>query len=35
VSAGQRVTIIYQCTVMLASDRYAMVDNRMGFFLVP
>jgi len=32
---GQRVTGIYRCNILLASDRYAMLDNGMGFTLVP
>jgi len=32
---GQRVTGIYRRSIMLASGRYAMLDNSMGFALVP
>jgi len=32
---GQRVTGIYRRSVMLASGRYAMLDDGMGFSLVP
>ncbi|WP_075255856.1 relaxase/mobilization nuclease and DUF3363 domain-containing protein [Herbaspirillum camelliae] len=32
---GQRVAGIYRRSVMLASDRYAMLDDGMGFSLVP
>jgi len=32
---GQRITGIYRRSVMLASGRYAMLDNGMGFTLVP
>ncbi|MCI4214285.1 relaxase/mobilization nuclease and DUF3363 domain-containing protein [Dickeya dianthicola] len=35
VSDGQRVSGIYQRSVMLASGRYAMLDDGMGFSLVP
>lgn len=32
---GQRVTGVYRRSVMLASGRYAMLDDGMGFSLVP
>jgi Protein of unknown function (DUF3363) len=32
---GQRVSGIYRRSVMLASGRYAMLDDGMGFSLVP
>jgi len=32
---GQRVAGIYRCSVMLASGRYAMLDDGKGFRLVP
>lgn len=32
---GQRVVGIYRCSVMLASGRYAMLDDGIGFSLVP
>ena len=35
VADGQRVAGIYQRSVMLASGRYAMLDDGMGFSLVP
>lgn len=35
VTDGQRVAGIYRRSVMLASGRYAMLDNGMGFSLVP
>ncbi|WP_416188504.1 DUF3363 domain-containing protein [Pseudomonas aeruginosa] len=35
VTDGQRVAGIYRHLVMLASGRYAMLDNGMGFSLVP
>ena len=35
VADGQRVAGIYRRSVMLASGRYAMLDNGMGFSLVP
>jgi len=35
VSEGQRVVGIYRRSVMLASGRYAMLDDGMGFSLVP
>ncbi|KAB0622076.1 relaxase/mobilization nuclease domain-containing protein [Castellaniella defragrans] len=35
VADGQRVAGIYRCNVMLASGRYAMLDDGMGFSLVP
>ncbi|EVT87813.1 type VI secretion protein [Pseudomonas aeruginosa VRFPA09] len=35
VADGQRVTGIYRRSVMLASGRYAMLDDGMGFSLVP
>ncbi|MCW0425467.1 hypothetical protein NB713_003410 [Xanthomonas sacchari] len=35
VADGQRVAGIYRCSVMLASGRYAMLDDGMGFSLVP
>ncbi len=35
VAAGQRVAGIYQREIMLANGRYAMLDDDMGFFLVP
>ncbi len=35
VSEGQRVAGIYRRSVMLASGRYAMLDDGMGFSLVP
>lgn len=35
VTDGQRVTGIYRRSVMLASGRYAMLDNGKGFSLVP
>ncbi len=35
VSDGQRVTGIYRRSVMLTSGRYAMLDDGMGFSLVP
>ncbi|MEW7980955.1 MAG: relaxase/mobilization nuclease and DUF3363 domain-containing protein [Candidatus Sedimenticola endophacoides] len=35
VSEGQRVAGIYRRSVMLASGRYAMPDDGMGFSLVP
>ena len=35
VAEGQRVVGIYRRSVMLASGRYAMLDDGMGFSLVP
>ncbi|RIZ35912.1 type VI secretion protein [Pseudomonas aeruginosa] len=35
VTEGQRVAGIYRRSVMLASGRYAMLDDGMGFTLVP
>jgi hypothetical protein len=35
VTDGQRVTGIYRRSIMLASGRYAMLDDGMGFSLVP
>ncbi|AMN47100.1 type VI secretion protein [Steroidobacter denitrificans] len=35
VADGQRVSGIYRRSVMLASGRYAMLDDGMGFALVP
>ena len=35
VSDGQRVVGIYRRSVMLASGRYAMLDDGIGFSLVP
>jgi hypothetical protein len=35
VNDGQRVAGIYRRSVMLASGRYAMLDDSMGFSLVP
>jgi hypothetical protein len=35
VADGQRVAGIYRRSVMLASGRYAMLDDGMGFSLVP
>ncbi|WP_186072190.1 relaxase/mobilization nuclease and DUF3363 domain-containing protein [Burkholderia gladioli] len=35
VADGQRVAGIYRRSVMLASERYAMLDDGMGFSLVP
>ncbi|NYT80294.1 relaxase/mobilization nuclease and DUF3363 domain-containing protein [Alcaligenaceae bacterium] len=35
VTDGQRVTGIYRRSVMLASGRYVMLDDGMGFSLVP
>ncbi|HHF0054810.1 TPA: DUF3363 domain-containing protein, partial [Pseudomonas aeruginosa] len=35
VADGQRVAGIFRRSVMLASGRYAMLDDRMGFSLVP
>lgn len=35
VSEGQRVAGIYRRSVMLASGRYAMLDDGLGFSLVP
>jgi type IV secretory pathway VirD2 relaxase len=35
MSDGQRVSGIYRRSVMLASGRYAMLDDGMGFSLVP
>ena len=35
VAEGQHVTGIYRRSVMLASGRYAMLDDGMGFSLVP
>jgi type IV secretory pathway VirD2 relaxase len=35
VSEGQRVAGIYRRSIMLASGRYAMLDDGMGFSLVP
>ncbi|MFT3719271.1 relaxase/mobilization nuclease domain-containing protein [Pseudorhodoferax sp.] len=35
VGEGQRVTGIYRRSVMLASGRYAMLDDGLGFSLVP
>ncbi|EMB4104818.1 relaxase/mobilization nuclease and DUF3363 domain-containing protein [Pseudomonas aeruginosa] len=35
VGDGQRVTGIYRRSIMLASGRYAMLDDRMEFSLVP
>jgi len=32
---GQRVAGIYRCSVMFASGRYVMLDDGMGFSLVP
>lgn len=35
VSVGQRVSGIYRRSIMLASGRYAMLDDGRGFSLVP
>jgi len=35
VTDGQRITGIYRRSIMLASGRYAMLDNGLGFSLVP
>jgi len=35
VTDGQRITGIYRRNITLASGRYAMLDNGMGFTLVP
>ncbi|WP_440530990.1 DUF3363 domain-containing protein [Serratia marcescens] len=35
VADGQHVAGIYRRSVMLASGRYAMLDDGMGFSLVP
>lgn len=35
VADGQRVAGIYRLSVLLASGRYAMLDDGMGFSLVP
>lgn len=35
VADGQRVAGIYRRSVMLASGRYTMLDDGMGFSLVP
>jgi hypothetical protein len=35
VAEGQRVAGIYRRSIMLASGRYAMLDDGMGFSLVP
>ena len=35
VADGQRVASVYQRSVMLTSGRYAMLDDGMGFSLVP
>ncbi|CAD5106133.1 relaxase/mobilization nuclease domain-containing protein [Zestomonas carbonaria] len=35
VTDGQRVAGIYRCSVMLASGRYAMLDDGKGFSLMP
>ena len=35
VADGQRVAGVYRRSVMLASGRYAMLDDGMGFSLVP
>jgi len=35
VADGQRMVGIYRRNVMLASGRYAMLDDAMGFSLVP
>ncbi|WP_430501970.1 DUF3363 domain-containing protein [Escherichia coli] len=35
VTDGQRVAGIYRRSVMLSSGRYAMLDDGMGFSLVP
>jgi len=35
VADGQRLTGIYRCSVILASGRYAMLDDSMGFSHVP
>ncbi|HFK3918577.1 TPA: DUF3363 domain-containing protein, partial [Klebsiella pneumoniae] len=35
VADGQRVAGIYRRSIMLASGRYAMLDDGMGFSLVP
>ena len=35
VADGQRVAGIYRRSVMLASGRYAMLDDDLGFSLVP
>jgi hypothetical protein len=35
VSDGERVTGIYRRSVLLASGRFAMLDDGMGFSLVP
>jgi len=35
VADGQRVAGIYRCSAMLASGRYAMLDDGVGFSLVP
>lgn len=35
VTDGQRVVGIYQRSVMLVSGRYAMLDDGVGFSLVP
>jgi type IV secretory pathway VirD2 relaxase len=35
VADGERVSGVYRCNVMLASGRYAMLDDGKGFSLVP
>ncbi|WP_449500873.1 DUF3363 domain-containing protein [Affinibrenneria salicis] len=35
VTDSQRVTGVYRRSVMLASGRYAMLDDGLGFSLVP
>ncbi|WP_114969410.1 DUF3363 domain-containing protein [Rhodoferax ferrireducens] len=35
IADGERVSGIYRCNVQLASGRFAMLDNGMGFSLVP
>jgi hypothetical protein len=35
VADGQRVAGIYRRSIVLASGRYAMLDDGMGFSLVP
>lgn len=35
VTDGQRVAVIYRRSVMLANGRYAMLDDGVGFSLVP
>ena len=35
VADGERITGVYRSSVMLASGRFAMLDDGMGFSLVP